>query len=245
MTRARARPQSPVPRGDRAGRAFTLIELLVVIAVISILASMLLPVLARARDKARNVQCLNNLRQWGMALQMYTEDGRGYLPRRGQGVQTLTLIDRNEDWFNALPPYFYSLPFAQLCDAGRKPAVGSQSLFICPTAKDPGGLYFLCYGMNMNLSPWNFPTATKIDAVQRPNAVVAFGETPGPYASTYPSKRAYSVLARHVRRGNILFLTGRVQTFSGSYIGCGEGDPHRDDVRWLTGTPSDEQSSNY
>lgn len=231
--------------GPPLRRAFTLVELLVVIAVIALLAALLLPALADSKQKARSIQCLNNLRQWGLAYRMYADDNSDFLPRRGQGVQALFQIDRSEDWFNALPPYFRASSFQQLVTNSNKPAAHCQSMFICPTAKDPGGNYFLPYGMNMNLSPWNLPVATKFSEVVQPVHVIAMADAPGSYASTFPSTRAYSVIARHSSRVNLLFLAGQVQSFAGKYVGCGVGDPGRDDVRWLTGTASDTQAQAY
>src|SRR5262249_17378400 len=135
----------------RGMTAFTLLELLVVIAIIAILAAMLLPVIARGKAKAHSTQCVNNLRQWGLAIRAYADDDDDVLPHRGQGVQVLTRIDRPEDWFNALPFYFGSRSFQDLVASGQAPKPKATSIFICPNATDTGSNYFLAYGMNMNL----------------------------------------------------------------------------------------------
>ena len=71
---------------DRHG--FTLIELLVVIAIIAILAAMLLPALASAKEKAKRANCMSNLKQIGMGLQMYADENKNVLPRYKPGLES-------------------------------------------------------------------------------------------------------------------------------------------------------------
>ncbi len=229
----------------RLTAGLSLVELLVTTTIIVVLGALLFAVLRSVRTKLDLAESASRMRQWGVALGLYAAENENALPRRGQGVQPLARIDRPEDWFNALPPYLEQPTYQELVNSGRQPKPDDDSIFVSPGTKSSGGTYFLSYAMNMNLSPWNLPEPTRLHQIENLSSVVFLAESPGPYASTYPSAKAYSVAAPHGGRGNVLFLDGHVENFSAEFLGCGKGDPKHESVRWLSGTASDAQASTY
>ncbi|MCP5518942.1 MAG: DUF1559 domain-containing protein [Verrucomicrobiales bacterium] len=156
----------------RRGPGFTLIEMLVVIAVMAILAGMLLPALSRARDKARAVVCLNNLRQWGLATQLYATDHDDFLPPEGSPNPGDAAT--NVGWYIQLPavldlPRYHAMPWRT--NAALEPG---WSVWICPANRrrsNGRNLFHYCLNEHVN-GTGDFNQPVRLAALPGPASLV-------------------------------------------------------------------------
>lgn len=187
-------------------KGFTLIELLVVIAIIAILAAILFPVFARARENARRASCQNNLKQIGIGLMQYTQDYDERYPYT-------TDVSGTPSWRVATEPY-----------------IKSTQVFKCPSNRDTvlaSDGYPRTYAVNGYQSsyPWGgtdrppFCFGPKLPSIQYPAQLIAVVDASNfAYSTAYPNDtlategRPWTFFAGHLGTMNCLFFDGHVKS---------------------------------
>jgi prepilin-type N-terminal cleavage/methylation domain-containing protein/prepilin-type processing-associated H-X9-DG protein len=184
-------------------RAFTLIELLVVVAIIGILASLLLPAIAKAKSKAQATRCLNNLKQLGLSTLMYAQDHNGL-------VQVDAPLSPEATWASIL---------------STNQNLRAYEIFVCPTYSPWHFTNWVkTYGVRQDPPIENttgdFGEILKVESVAKPVDYLHIADTTsrgrqGIGAEQYYYFRADAekeIHARHAQKANGLFLDGHVET---------------------------------
>jgi prepilin-type N-terminal cleavage/methylation domain-containing protein len=130
-------------------RGFTLIELLVVIAIIAILAAILFPVFAAAREKARSISCLSNMRQMGTALMMYVQDYDKMYPQEHPSCPNPAVgtssssppgdFDGSDEGVDYGSPFEKIMPYVSRGNSANTASL-TQQVFVCRDDSDPHGM---------------------------------------------------------------------------------------------------------
>ncbi|MDX9980385.1 MAG: prepilin-type N-terminal cleavage/methylation domain-containing protein [Lentisphaeria bacterium] len=208
-------------------RPFTLIELLVVIAIIAILASMLLPALSKAREKARSIACAGNLKQLGLGNLMYAGDNNGMLPGISHGGTSDTVLvpqdpdfayhPTNHVWYRSWPVYTY-------------PYVNSSEVYACPgtTYHCYKIAYGMPYGCAASTAGTMFTGPRHDGTIKRPSECLMISEKGAGGGNLYIlQNQYYAMRMTHSDGGNIAFADGHVAwyRFQTYPIGHGWNDP--------------------
>ena len=197
-------------------KAFTLIELLVVIAIIAILAAILFPAFARARENARKTSCLSNLKQLGLGFMQYTQDYDERLPNVSDNTATTPVLG-NWTSYSGTPVVF------DPSKGSIFPYIKSTQIFVCPS-DSKGQTQGQSYAINSCLNP----DAQDANKLRPGRSIAAFDETAkwmtlgeegDPLDNSKSTDDAFLYVnnndftKRHLEGSNVAFLDGHVKWF--------------------------------
>lgn len=191
-------------RSSARQHGFTLIELLVVIAIIAILAAILFPVFAKAREKARQASCSSNLKQLALSWLMYNQDYDGRAMAACFGVSDTCWDRRQIGAGGCLGPY-----------------IKNTQILFCPSVGPVSDTTASGYNYNREVG-WNPPKSEA--QIEQPAITLAFGEGNGlrwmPYATTCCSNTAthFGMKPNHNSGTNLAFCDGHVKWYNLSSI---------------------------
>ena len=224
---------------------FSLIELLIVTAIIAILGGLLFPAVGYVRNKAKTASCQNNLRQWGIALNLYLDEHRGIFPSCPNG--SATPASEPKAWFNVLPPYINIQPMSGT-ETIAMPGKGLKSMFLCPADAGSGmaassfdreaasASYYSSYTFNSNIGRGLKGKTLRLTNIKHPDAFVVIAETgdglkSGVNLATIvgaSEDEGYSYNGfRHNHAANFVFADGHAETILQQKVwkaGLSEGD---------------------